>query len=143
MEWLGVAELIVSLLGICLGFVYRTLKEADSNNKSELLGLLNTYKSELTNRINKMEETLNKSDSDIEMELARRIDKLEENSRRDDETVKQLIKESEGRMGSEIEARIRNIVELHQKAERIYDTMLAKFETLLDRVAKLEGKIDK
>ena len=45
-------------------------------------------------------------------------------------------------MSTEINARIRNIVELHQKAEKIYDTLNQKHENVLQRIAKLEGLSD-
>ena len=85
---------------------------------------------------------LEKDTKDLKEGLENRIDKLEENSRRDDDNVKELIVESEARMSSEITARIRNIVELHQKTEKINETLSNKIELLIDRIAKLEGRND-
>lgn len=86
---------------------------------------------------------LEKDTKDLKEGVNNRIDKLEENSRRDDDTVKDLVKEAEARMSSEITARIRNIVELHQKSEKINETLTNKIETLIDRISKLEGKAER
>jgi hypothetical protein len=150
MEWLGIAELLVTVIGIAVGFGYRTLKESDKIIKDELTDRIDKLeevlkdadkdnKEELGNRISKLEETLKENDKDNKEELGRRIDKLEENSRRDDETVKDLIKEAEERMSTEITARIRNIVELHSKIENSTETMTTKHEKVLERLSKMEG----
>jgi hypothetical protein len=143
MEWVSLANILLTLLGIAIGFVYRTLKEADLNNKVELAGQIKSNKEEMTSRIDKLEENLHRADVDLDEDLGRRIDKLEENSRRDDETVKELIKEAEGRMHTEITSRIRNIVELHSKIEKSNETMTAKHEIVLERIATMEGKLSK
>jgi histidinol dehydrogenase len=131
MEWLGVAEILVTVIGIAAGFAYRTLKEGDA-----------TIKEEISSRVDKLEENLKEADKDNSADLGRRIDKLEENSRRDDETVKDLIKDAEGRMREEITARIKNIVDLHSKIEKSNEVLTNKHESILDRVSKTEGIIE-
>jgi hypothetical protein len=130
MEYLGIAEMLITLLSIAVGFVYKTITQNIANNKEELNA-----------RVNKLEEVLQDDDTSIKDELSTRIDKFEENSRRDDDTVKELIKEAEGRMRGEIGARIRNIVEIHGKIEKQNETLTAKHEKVLERTSEIEGKL--
>jgi hypothetical protein len=129
MEYLGVAEMIVTLLSIAAGFAYKTIMKN-----------MDDMKLEIGARVNKLEETLQQDDASIKEELSTRIDKFEENSRRDDDGVKDLVVQSEDRMHSEISARIRNIVDLHSKIEKANDTLTVKHEGVLDRVSKVEGQ---
>jgi chromosome segregation ATPase len=129
MEYLGVAEMIVTLLSIAAGFAYKTIMKN-----------MDDAKEEINMRVNKLEETLQQDDTSIKEELSTRIDKFEENSRRDDDGVKDLIKEAESRMHGEISARIRNIVDLHTKIEQANSTLTTKHENVLDRISKVEGQ---
>jgi hypothetical protein len=131
-EYVGVADIMITLVGGFVVFVYNTLTKADKDNKEDVVNRVTTLQSSLVGQFNVLKE-----------EMVNRIDKLEENSRRDDETVKELIKEAEARMSMEIVSRIKNIVELHKKAEDIYDKLLLKYEGVLDRVSQLEGKFQK
>jgi hypothetical protein len=127
-ELIGVAEILTSLMGVVVAFVYRTIVKQTQDVKDEL-----------TSKIEKIEQVLSDDIAAVKEELTVRVNKFEENSRRDDETVKELIKDSEGRMREEITARIRNIVELHGKIEKAYETLTSKHESVLDRISKIEG----
>ena len=141
-EYFGFIELFVTLIGVAVRFVYTTLKEKDQSNFDDLLGKIVTLEKNLSRRLESLDKTLHDANKNNKVEILNRVDKFEETSKRDDEMVKELIKESEGRMREEISARIRNIVELHQKIEGILTLTTSKHEMLLDRVAKLEAKVD-
>ena len=131
-DYIGVTQILMTILSGFVVFVYNTLTKADKDNREEII-----------HRIENLEKTIERQLKDFKEEVGDRVDKLEENSRRDDETVKELVKDSEARTTTEIGARIRNIVELQQKTEGINANLLNKFEQLLDRLAKLEGKSEK
>jgi hypothetical protein len=106
----------------------------------DIIGITNILMAILGVVVKFIYNSLTKADSDLKEELSKRIDKLEENSRKDDNAVKELIKDAESRMHGEINARIRNIVELHAKIEKNSETLTSKHENVLERVSKLEGR---
>lgn len=68
-----------------------------------------------------------------------RIDKLEENSRKDDNDIKVLLNNTENRTRYEIDARIKNITDLHSKVEHNTERVQDKYENVLNRIGRLEG----
>jgi len=108
----------------------------------DILGITNILIGLLGVVVKFIYSTLTKADADIKEELNNRIAKLEENSRRDDDGVKELIKDAEQRMHGEINARVRNIVELHAKIEKNTEILTQKHEDVLERIARLEGRYE-
>lgn len=68
--------------------------------------------------------------------IMKRIDKLEEISHRDDRSI-------EERGEKEMNRRIENVVELHGKVERSQAECRRESKELLERLAKLEGRLEK
>lgn len=68
--------------------------------------------------------------------IMKRIDKLEEVSHRDDVNM-------EGRHEKEMDRRIQNVVDLHAKVEKSQGECRRESKELAERIARIEGRMNK